>query len=231
MMTLGKTAAAMVVAAAIGTSASAAPASPAPGSAQNALKTMSEVNLIVLQDSKAAADVEGKTYVGGNVTGGGTLGLGNTANHQTAVDSYHSTLAVGGTNSAQLNVKHGNGSGNSYGAYIVGSSGQLDISDPAATVRIGGTASSINLGARSRTEVGGSMTSLNLGAGTPAARRSTRSTVPKTMCCRSAAASVSAATPTATARFSTPATPSATPPSPRRSSPRSPAIPRSLPPT
>ncbi|WP_419814159.1 collagen-binding domain-containing protein [Glacieibacterium sp.] len=127
---------------------------------------MSEINLIVLENYKAGADVEGKTYVGGNVTGQASLGIGNSANHQTAVDSYHSTLAVGGNNSAQLNVKHGSGSGDSYGAYIVGSSGQLDISEAGAVVRIGGSASNINLHAGSRIEIGGSLTNINLGAGT-----------------------------------------------------------------
>ena len=53
-----------------------APAVAAP-SAQDAVTAMKELNLIVLGDVSMSQEVEGKSFIGGNVTGGGQFGTGN----------------------------------------------------------------------------------------------------------------------------------------------------------
>lgn len=109
------------------------------GNAHDALTRMKALNLIVLQDFRLGSDVEGKVYVGGNLTGSGTIGLGNAANGQYASGTgFHSTLAVGGSNKAQVNLNNGAGVGDNFGAYIVGDSLGFTLNATGGTVRVGG---------------------------------------------------------------------------------------------
>lgn len=135
------------------------------GNARDGLDAMRALNLIVLENYSAAADVEGKTYVGGNLTGSATLGLGNAANGQFASDlGFHSTLAVGGSNNGQINLNHGTGAGDNYGAVIGGNSGQLSVNAAGGTVRVGGNlTSNINLQNNTSLFVTGSVNGISAG--------------------------------------------------------------------
>ena len=145
----------------------AMPAAAAPGSAKAALTRMKAINLIVLQNYQASADVEGKTYVGGNLSGSASLGIGASANPgQTQTDSgYHSTLAVGGQNNGQINLNHGTGAGDHYGAYIVGSAGNLNINAQNGVVRVGSLPNNINLTSGSSLYVRGDANGISGSAG------------------------------------------------------------------
>lgn len=144
-----------------------APAMAVSGSAKAALTKMKAINLIVLQDYNASADVEGKTYVGGNLSGNASLGIGASANAgQTATDTgYHSTLAVGGQNNGQINLNHGNGAGDHYGAYIVGSAGNLSVNAQNAVVRVGSLPNNLNLTSGSSLYVRGDANGISAGTG------------------------------------------------------------------
>ena len=145
----------------------ATPATAVTGSAKAALTKMKAINLIVLQDYRASADVEGKTYVGGNLSGSASLGIGASANPgQTQTDSgYHSTLAVGGQNNGQINLNHGTGAGDHYGAYIVGSAGNLNINAPNGVVRVGSLPNNINLTNGTSLYVRGDANGISAGSG------------------------------------------------------------------
>lgn len=143
----------------------ATPASAVTGVAQNGLNAMKALNLIVLENYSAAADVEGKTYVGGNLSGSASLGIGNSANGQFASDGgFHSTLAVGGSNLGQVNLNHGTGAGNNYGAVISGNGGQLNINATGGTVRVGGSLNNINLPNATTLYVTGSANGISAGS-------------------------------------------------------------------
>lgn len=107
-----------------------------------ALSDMRALNLIVLGDYNGGGhDVEGKAWVGGNLTNGTTIGFGHSANpSQSAVTSSYSTLTVLGSASGNINLDTGSGVGGNYGATIVGDVGQLNINGTNATVKIGGNA-------------------------------------------------------------------------------------------
>ena len=67
----------------------------AAGDAGNGLQAMRELNLIVLGNMSGGHDVEGKTFVGGELSGNNTpLGIGNGS--QGAAPSARRTLTVGG---------------------------------------------------------------------------------------------------------------------------------------
>lgn len=135
----------------------------AAGSAIDGLNTMRALNLIVLGNYDARSDVEGKTYVGGNVTGGASLGIGSSANGQGQAVSDFLTVSIGGSNFANLNVNSGNygaAAPDHLGAYVVGAPGNLNINAPNATVKIGGSINgNINLSQGTSLDVVG-----NLGA-------------------------------------------------------------------
>jgi choice-of-anchor A domain-containing protein len=114
-------------------------------SAAKGLEYMSQLNVIVFGDMAAAHDVEGKTWVGGNLTGGSfTAGFGN-ANQGAKVGSQ-ATLTVGGNNNVgTLNLNNGaNGrQGNvadNFGMTVAGNSKAFNLNADGGAVKIGGNA-------------------------------------------------------------------------------------------
>ena len=74
--------------------------------ALTALNAMRSLNLIVLGDYTAGHEVEGKVWVGGNVTGQTfNVGIGNA--YQSSGTSLYSTLTVGGDLGVSVNVNNG----------------------------------------------------------------------------------------------------------------------------
>ena len=143
--------------AAIGAIASA---SPALADANVGLQVMREYNLVVLGNLKSSSEVEGRTFVGGNLTGNssnyfikGSKAPVSTAPGLTVVGSVS-----GGTK--QLN--------NSSGALIGGSmSSGLNLNGGNQTVTIGGSASNINGSKGSTVQIGGAASgNMNKNGGT-----------------------------------------------------------------
>ncbi len=96
----------------------ATPVLAAPGSASSALQAMSETNLIVLGNMTGGHDVEGKSFVGGNISGNtSNYGIGNAATtgsraFQGEASSSRPTVTVGGNiNGANLANGSNGGSG------------------------------------------------------------------------------------------------------------------------
>ncbi|WP_439534696.1 collagen-binding domain-containing protein [Polymorphobacter sp.] len=119
-----------------------------------ALQAMRELNLIVLNNLQAQGqEVEGKTFVGGNVTGNGTnFGIGNT--QQGSSPSSRATLSVvGGMN--QQNSQLNNGSNGGVGR----------VGTPASVV-VGGDVKGMNFNAQNGTmQVGGNLQNFNGSSG------------------------------------------------------------------
>lgn len=158
----------------------------ATGNARDGLALIKGINVIVLENMTVnGGEIEGKTYVGGDVNGSGTqIGFGNSQYGTTT--GFRSTLAVGGNLNAQIQLSNGpngsNGMIGSYGAYVVGNVGQkLNLNSNAAVVRVGGnlrdlnysngtqlyvagsTLDTIAIGDNSVTQIGGNATGFNSG--------------------------------------------------------------------
>ena len=115
-----------------------------------ALQAMRELNLIVLGDLTSGAEVEGKTFVGGNVSGSSeNFGIGSSAHpNQGFAANDRATLTVGGNVSANVQVNNGtngsSGTGTSSGlasiADIGGNvTGTIGVNVSPAQVRVGGS--------------------------------------------------------------------------------------------
>jgi choice-of-anchor A domain-containing protein len=116
--------------------------------AKDAIQAMQTTNLIVFGSANMSSDVEGKTYIGGNLSGGGTFGVGH-AGKSAKSSALARTLTVGGNMSANINVNNGAG---------VGTVGGLDVA-------IGGNSTGtigLNVGAAGgQVEVGGTFNAQN----------------------------------------------------------------------
>jgi choice-of-anchor A domain-containing protein len=116
--------------------------------AQNAIKQMQTTNLVVFGNANMSSDVEGKTYIGGDLSGGGTFGVGN-ASKTAKTWALARTLTVGGNMTANINVNNGAG---------VGTVGALDVA-------VGGNSTGtigMNTGsAGGKVEVGGTFNAQN----------------------------------------------------------------------
>ena len=142
----------------------ATPALAVTGIASAGLSAMRQTNLIVLGDWRTGHDVEGKTFVGGNVTGNSaTLGIGNKS--QGAAESKRATLTVVGSSKVDnLNINNGSngGKGNvatNPGVIIKGSSGGINLNAAGATLDIGGNYSgNNNIGSGQTYNIGGNAT-------------------------------------------------------------------------
>jgi choice-of-anchor A domain-containing protein len=125
-----------------------ASASPALADANVGLQVMREYNLVVLGDLKSSSEVEGRTFVGGNLSGNSSNYYikGNKAPASTAPGLTVVGSVSGGTK--QLN--------NGSGALIGGSmSSGLNLNGGAQTVTIGGSALNINGSKGSTVKIGG----------------------------------------------------------------------------
>lgn len=111
------------------------------GDAAAGLQAMKELNVIVLGNMTAMHDVEGKTFVGGNLTGNGTFGIGNAA--QGMAPSTRPTLSVGGNATNAGNVNNGpNGSAGPISAspsvVIGGNATNLNVNGGVGSIQVGG---------------------------------------------------------------------------------------------
>ncbi|TRW18409.1 collagen-binding domain-containing protein [Glacieibacterium frigidum] len=165
MMKLNTLGMALATSALIATGAHAAT-----GNARDGLMLIKGINLIVLENmTVSGGEVEGKTYVGGNLGGTSTqIGFGNSQYGQ--AQNAYSTLTVGGNLTAGIQLSNGPNGGvsstiDNYGAYVVGSVTQrLNLNSNAATVRVGGNLQDINYTNGTRLDVAGStLTTIGLG--------------------------------------------------------------------
>jgi choice-of-anchor A domain-containing protein len=124
----------------------------AAGNAADGLQAMREMNLIVLGDMTGGADVEGKTFVGGNLSNAATFGLGRMG--QTPVTSTLPTLTVVGNLSGNTNI---NGGVSPSGATVGGNVGNIDLNASNATLLVGGSIGQTNGGNGATIEAGGSL--------------------------------------------------------------------------
>lgn len=107
--------------------------------ATTALRVMSAVNLVTFGDATLHSDVEGKVYVGGNLTGNGApvaIG-GSKAGNYLHMDKYRS-LTVGG-NASNVQVNNGIGLSNIQAVVGGNASGvQINNGSVTATLQVGG---------------------------------------------------------------------------------------------
>ena len=123
------------------------------------LQSMREMNAIVFGNTQGWLSVEGKTFVGGNLTNGGQFGGGNSA--QGAAASGNPTLTVGGNVSAYTNVLNGSNGGNGQvanGASLVvgGNAQNLNLGVAGSTAKVGGTLADVGGSNGTVVEAGGS---------------------------------------------------------------------------
>ncbi|CAM3200730.1 hypothetical protein SPAN111604_10035 [Sphingomonas antarctica] len=106
-----------------------------------ALVTLSQLNVFVKANlTNGGGEIEGKTWVGGNLNGGNGFNIGfGASNGQSTVASTFATVTVGGNQNAQVQIK--NQVGGSYGAYVVGSSNGIEVQENNGTVNVGGSVS------------------------------------------------------------------------------------------
>lgn len=138
------------------------------------LQALKDYNLIVLGDITIGHDVEGKTLIGGNLQGNGTVGIGNGSQGQAA--SSAPTLTVGGNvSNANLNINNGSnggggtiatGPGIAVGGNVTNSN--LNLNGSSKQIAVGGNLSgNPNVNAGDTLLVGGNTTGiLNINGGT-----------------------------------------------------------------
>ncbi|PZU47759.1 MAG: PEP-CTERM sorting domain-containing protein [Sphingomonas sp.] len=139
----------------------------AAGDAAAGLQAMRELNLIVFQNVHAnGQEVEGKSFIGGNLTGNGTnWGIGNSS--QGAAASDWRTLTVNGhsSNSGQINNGSNGGNGSvatNAGALIGGDSSSFSFNAPGAAFDVGGNLSgNSNVGSGQTFNIGGNASGVN----------------------------------------------------------------------
>lgn len=119
------------------------------GQASAGLQAMRELNLIVFNDLTSGAEVEGKTFVGGSISGNAeNFGIGSVAHpSQGFTASSRDTLTVGGNVGANIQIN--NGANGTSGKVATGSdnrgtiggslTGTATLNATPATLRIGGS--------------------------------------------------------------------------------------------
>lgn len=159
------------------------PLAPSRATTLTTAQIFSQFNAVVFGSFVTAADVEGRTVVGGDMTGGGSF---NIAPGSAAASSYGALTVYGNeTGAGTYNVNNGGGATilgtnagsftlNRGGSFYVGSasSGRLDTSSGSGSVTVGGANSgSIIAGAGSSVFVGGASSgsvTVNNGSGSVA---------------------------------------------------------------
>jgi choice-of-anchor A domain-containing protein len=131
--------------------------------AKAAIKALETTNLISLGNAQLQSDVEGKAYVGGDLTGGGTIGIGR--NGKSALPfALARTLTVGGNMSANINVNNGIGLSSIELAIGGDKTGSLSLNNGSApaTVLVGGNFDnqSFNPNSSKRARYGGNATNV-----------------------------------------------------------------------
>ncbi|MCG2839397.1 choice-of-anchor A family protein [Sandaracinobacter sp. RS1-74] len=140
------------------------------------LQAMRETNAIILGNAQGWLTVEGKTFIGGNLSGGGQFGGGNGT--QGAAASNRATLTVGGNTSGGIvSLSNGSNGGNgNVGApasvVVGGDFGGANVNTSGATVKVGGSVSNINGSQGTTVEAGGAGKGyLNAGGGSIAVNK------------------------------------------------------------
>ncbi len=123
-------------------------------SAKAGLAAMSKLNLLTLGDATLHADVEGKVYVGGNLTGNNApVAIGNSSGKSYLQDNNYRSLTVGGN---ATNVQVNNGIGLSSITAVVGGSAsgvQFNNGSAPATLEVAGNFNAQNFNPNSQKTV------------------------------------------------------------------------------
>jgi choice-of-anchor A domain-containing protein len=122
------------------------------------LQAMRELNAVVLGDTQGWLEVQGKTFVAGDVKNGGEFGTGNAA--KGAAGSDRATLTVGGRIQNYTRLRNGaNGAAGPVGApagiLAGGNVSQLDLAAGNAIVKVGGSIANTSGSTGSTIESGG----------------------------------------------------------------------------
>lgn len=157
---------------ALALSSVAVPAVAAP-SAHDAITAMKELNLIVLGDVSMSQEVEGKSFIGGNVTGGGQFGIGNAyrGGVQGQTETGRATVTIGGDAIGNFRLDNGLVSGGSNsaasnpGLIIGGSTGGWDLNAAGATYNVGGNVTGNTNAKPGVYNVGGNVSGFNTVSG------------------------------------------------------------------
>ena len=141
--------------------ASPAFATSAVGDPAAGLQAMRELNLIVLGDlGQNGQNVQGKTFVGGNLSGGGQYGVGNSQRSETASDRATLTV-VGNVTGNNLNLHNGSNGGNGLvgtpASVVIGGdfTAGMNMNTSNATLAVGGKVQNVNGSNGSKIQSGG----------------------------------------------------------------------------
>lgn len=134
------------------------------------LQAMRELNAIVLGDAQGWLTVEGKTHIGGSLSGGGKFGTGNAS--QGAAASDRATLTVGkNVSGSVINVANGSNGGKGRvgspaSVAVGGNLSGIEFSTDNAVVKVAGTLSNSVSSSGSILESGGAGSGYLTGSGT-----------------------------------------------------------------
>lgn len=137
----------------------------AAGNVTDAVKALNEYNVVVFGAMSGSHDVEGKTFVGGDLTGHGIYGIGNPVQRQGAASGLP-ILSVVGNASGNINNGPDGLTGNPVGtpaAISIGGNFSGNANPNNMVVKVGGNAS-FNAPSGSVVEVGGTFSGGNNGA-------------------------------------------------------------------
>ncbi len=135
----------------------------AAGSAVDGLAELKDLNLVVLGDMSAAHDVEGKAFVGGNLSGTSQFGLGRSNQGFTAASTYPTLTVVGSITSGDIKIENGPNGAVSHGVVPAGASIGGSVKDAIllnaanATLLVGGSIGNTNGGTGAVIKTGGSL--------------------------------------------------------------------------
>lgn len=135
----------------------------AAGNAADGLQAMKELNVIVFGDMSSGHDVEGKTFVGGKLTGNGIFGIGNGSQGSFASDRPTLTV-LGSASGGKIHNGSNGGSGKlaaTPGLVVGGSASNFNFNTSNVSVKVGGALSNTNGSSGSSIEVGGAVSNVN----------------------------------------------------------------------
>jgi choice-of-anchor A domain-containing protein len=118
--------------------------------ATQGLVDLSQLNVIVTGNMSGGDDVEGKTFVGGNLANAATYGIGRgfialpTTNRLAPSTSTYATLTVGGNAYGNININSGPNVSAPEGAVIGGNAGTVSINGSPASLTVGGSVGNFN---------------------------------------------------------------------------------------
>jgi choice-of-anchor A domain-containing protein len=134
------------------------------------LSLLDQFNLVVLGNLNDSADVEGRAFVGGNVSGSFTNGL--TPGDITPSPAGYNTLTVDGNVSGQVNINNG-------GFTVGGNAANINANHSGGTVsQVGGNVANINLNGGALHYGGNASGNINLNGGATKAQVAGLSTNP-----------------------------------------------------